>query len=61
MAITLKAHILKALAELNPQDAEERINARIDKYSQMGRYAHRLPKEETTKEPERKKRASKKS
>lgn len=61
MALTLKAHILNAIAELNPQDPEERITARIDKYSQMGRYAHRAPQVETTKEPERKKRGAKKS
>ncbi len=61
MATTLKAHILKTLEELKYQDPEERITARIDKYSKMGRYAHRVPQEEVAKEPERKKRGAKKS
>ncbi len=39
MAKLLKSHIKSELAKLIPQDPEERINIRIDKYSQMGRYA----------------------
>jgi acetyl-CoA carboxylase carboxyl transferase subunit alpha len=42
MAQTLKSHILTELAELNSQDPEERITARINKYSKMGHY-RRLP------------------
>lgn len=38
MAQTLKAHIKSELALLRPQDADERITARIDKYSKMGHY-----------------------
>jgi len=38
MAETLKKHILEQLAILMPQDAEERITARINKYSAMGNY-----------------------
>lgn len=61
MAMTLKAHIIKTLAELTPQDPEERIMARIDKYSKMGRYAHRTPEIPEENEPDRKKRRSKKA
>jgi len=39
MAKTLKAHIKHELANLLNMDPEERINQRINKYSQMGRYA----------------------
>lgn len=60
MAMTLKAHIINTLAELTPQDPEERIMARIDKYSKMGRYAHRTTEVPVENEPERKKRRSKK-
>ena len=38
MAQTLKAHIKKELAILMPMDPEERITARIQKYSDMGNY-----------------------
>lgn len=38
MAGTLKSHILAQLAQLIPQDPEERIMARINKYSAMGNY-----------------------
>lgn len=38
MAKNLKKHILNELARLKPLDADVRIAARIDKYSQMGRY-----------------------
>ncbi len=38
MAKTLKRHIKKALEELMPMDPEERIEARINKYSAMGVY-----------------------
>jgi acetyl-CoA carboxylase carboxyl transferase subunit alpha len=38
MAITLKKHILQELAKIKPMDAEERIVARINKYSSMGHY-----------------------
>jgi len=38
MAKTLKAHIKAELGELMPQDAEERIRIRIDKYDNMGKY-----------------------
>jgi acetyl-CoA carboxylase carboxyl transferase subunit alpha len=38
MAETLKAYLLKALAELTPLDAETRIQQRIDKFSKMGFY-----------------------
>ena len=54
MAATLKAHILNELAELMPQDPEERIMNRIHKYEQMGRYAHYQEPVEA-KEPEKKK------
>jgi acetyl-CoA carboxylase carboxyl transferase subunit alpha len=42
MAMTLKKHILQELAKIKPMDAEERIVARINKYSNMGHYK-RLP------------------
>ena len=54
MAATLRAHILTELAELMPQDPEERIMNRIHKYEQMGRYAHYQEPVEA-KEPEKKK------
>ena len=38
MAETLKAHIKAELAKITGQDPEERIVARIDKYSKMGHY-----------------------
>jgi len=38
MAATLKAYLLKTLAELSPLDAEARIDTRIEKYSRMGRF-----------------------
>jgi acetyl-CoA carboxylase alpha subunit len=38
MAETLKNHIKAELAKIMGQDAEERIVARIDKYSKMGHY-----------------------
>jgi len=38
MAATLKQHILAELAKLVPQDPEERITTRINKYSAMGNY-----------------------
>ncbi|MFM2269739.1 MAG: hypothetical protein RL757_3180 [Bacteroidota bacterium] len=38
MAATLKKQIFKALAELQPLDAEERIRLRIEKYERMGGY-----------------------
>jgi acetyl-CoA carboxylase carboxyl transferase subunit alpha len=38
MARTLKTHIKKQLAELEEMTAEERIHARIEKYSNMGNY-----------------------
>jgi len=43
MAIALKKHILSELKKLNPQDPEERIVARIDKYSKMGHYRELTP------------------
>lgn len=39
MAETLKQHIKSSLSELVPQDPDERIVARIGKYSKMGHYA----------------------
>lgn len=39
MAKILKSHIKSELSNLVSIDCEERITARIDKYSQMGRYA----------------------
>jgi acetyl-CoA carboxylase carboxyl transferase subunit alpha len=42
MAETLKNHIKAELALIMPQDPEERITARINKYSKMGHYK-RLP------------------
>lgn len=38
MAATLKAYLLKTLAELSPLDAEARIDTRIEKYNRMGRF-----------------------
>lgn len=38
MAKILKRHIKKAIAELKEMSAEERIEKRIQKYSQMGQY-----------------------
>ncbi len=38
MAVILKEHIKKALAELGKMSAKKRVNARIDKYSSMGEY-----------------------
>jgi len=38
MAHTLKAHIQAELARLAPMDPDERIAARIQKYSEMGHY-----------------------
>ena len=38
MSKILKRHIKKALAELSAMDVEDRINARIDKYANMGVY-----------------------
>ncbi len=39
LAETLKNHIKAELAKLMPQDPEERVVARIEKYSKMGQYA----------------------
>ncbi len=41
MAKILKKHVKKTLSELQDMDAEERINARIRKYSDMGVYESR--------------------
>jgi acetyl-CoA carboxylase, carboxyl transferase, alpha subunit len=38
MAVALKAHIQAELSKLMSQDPDERIIARIDKYSKMGHY-----------------------
>lgn len=38
MAKILKRHLKKAIAELSDMDTEERIEARINKYAQMGVY-----------------------
>ena len=35
----LKRHIKKAIAELQEMTDEDRINARIEKYSKMGEYS----------------------
>jgi len=43
MANTLKSHIKAELAKIIDQDPEERITARIQKYSNMGHYAHAEP------------------
>ncbi len=53
MAVTLKAHILKTLAELAPMDPDERIVQRIKKYEAMGRY-ERIDLEESTEKPTKK-------
>ncbi|MCK6694215.1 MAG: acetyl-CoA carboxylase carboxyl transferase subunit alpha, partial [Thermoanaerobaculia bacterium] len=42
MAQTLKNHILAELGKICRQDPDERIVARIDKYSKMGHF-RRLP------------------
>jgi acetyl-CoA carboxylase carboxyl transferase subunit alpha len=39
MAKMLKRHIKKAIAELQEMTDEDRINARIEKYSKMGEYS----------------------
>ena len=38
MAATLKEYLVKTLAELMPLDAEARIDTRIEKYGNMGRF-----------------------
>jgi acetyl-CoA carboxylase carboxyl transferase subunit alpha len=38
MAATLKAYLLKTIAELSPLDPESRIQQRIEKFSRMGFY-----------------------
>ena len=43
MAQTLKKHILAELAKIKNQDPEERITARIAKYSGMGHYRRLAP------------------
>ncbi len=43
MAQELKRHILTQLTELTSQDPDERIMARINKYSRMGHYSLRQP------------------
>ncbi len=43
MAQELKRHILTQLTELTSQDPDERIMARINKYSRMGHYSRRQP------------------
>lgn len=43
MANALKKHILSELKELTNQDPDERIVARIDKYSKMGHYRELTP------------------
>lgn len=43
MAQELKNHILQQLSELGPQDPEQRIITRIDKYSRMGHYTRLQP------------------
>jgi acetyl-CoA carboxylase carboxyl transferase subunit alpha len=40
MAATLKKHIKAELAKISGMDPDERIVARIEKYSKMGRYRH---------------------
>jgi acetyl-CoA carboxylase carboxyl transferase subunit alpha len=40
MAQTLRQHILDELGKIMHQDPDERIAARIEKYSKMGHYAH---------------------
>ncbi|MDX2133267.1 MAG: acetyl-CoA carboxylase carboxyltransferase subunit alpha [Saprospiraceae bacterium] len=45
MAAVLKTHILAQLQPLLGQDPDERITARIDKYSRMGHF-HRLTEED---------------
>jgi acetyl-CoA carboxylase carboxyl transferase subunit alpha len=41
MANTLKAHIIATLAQLMPMDPDERVDARIEKYGNMGHYVHK--------------------
>jgi acetyl-CoA carboxylase carboxyl transferase subunit alpha len=41
MAMSLKQHIIKELAQISPLDPDERIVARIEKYADMGRYQTR--------------------
>ncbi|MCC6461272.1 MAG: acetyl-CoA carboxylase carboxyltransferase subunit alpha [Saprospiraceae bacterium] len=43
MAMTLKKHILGELNKIKDQDPEERILARINKYSKMGHYRRLSP------------------
>ena len=38
MAMTLKKHIKKALAELTPLKSDDLVEQRIEKYSRMGEY-----------------------
>jgi acetyl-CoA carboxylase alpha subunit len=45
MAENLKQHIKVELAKVMPMDPEERILARIDKYSKMGHYRRLTPAE----------------
>jgi acetyl-CoA carboxylase carboxyl transferase subunit alpha len=40
-AAILKAHLLQALAELDPMDPRQRIEARIEKFSRMGFWEER--------------------
>jgi acetyl-CoA carboxylase carboxyl transferase subunit alpha len=40
-AAILKSHLLQALAELDPMDPRQRIEARIDKFSRMGFWEER--------------------
>ncbi|RMG80908.1 MAG: acetyl-CoA carboxylase carboxyltransferase subunit alpha [Bacteroidetes bacterium] len=56
MAKQLKRHLKKVIAELLPMDADERIQARIEKYSNMGVYEEINEPEE---KPKKKKRAAK--
>ena len=53
MAATLKAHILKTLAEISGQDPEERIVDRIKKYEAMGRY-EQITEEDIVEKPTKK-------
>ena len=43
MALTLKKHILEQLAKIKDMDPEERILARINKYSKMGHFRRLSP------------------
>ena len=49
MAVILKDHIKKALAEMGKMDPENRIDARIEKYNSMGDYQTVTVKEELPK------------